>query len=241
MAVVETELLFFLANQRQMGHKYETELNNHNEKVFLLITVSLFALLLAKMNLKFQLFRSQFPTRKGGSYQLPDKIVILISWEMEWYCQEYLIKKLSVAPGKQVTLDSKGSNADIVLNINKKADPVIGDEGYALSVTSSRISISANKPAGLLYGVQTLLQLLPPQIESDRPEPGIVWQIPQVEITDYPRVAWRGLMLDVARHFFTVDEVKRYLDNMVKYKYNASTGILPTTRGGLSRSRACPG
>ena len=71
----------------------------------------------------------------------------------------------------------------------------------------------------MLYGVQTLPTTPAPR-SGDRPEPGIVWQIPQVEITDYPRVAWRGLMLDVARHFFTVDEVKRYLDNMVKYKYN---------------------
>jgi hexosaminidase len=194
------------------------------KKFFLLITVSLFALLSFGQQVEPEISIIPEPvsvTRKGGSYQLPDKIVISSPrGDGMGIVNEYLIKKLSVAPGKQITLDSKGSNADIVLNINKKADPVIGDEGYALSVTSSRISISANKPAGLLYGVQTLLQLLPPQIESDRPEPGIVWQIPQVEITDYPRVAWRGLMLDVARHFFTVDEVKRYLDNMVKYKYN---------------------
>jgi len=48
----------------------------------------------------------------------------------------------------------------------------------------------------------------------------IDWQLPQVEITDYPRVGWRGMMLDVSRHFFTVDEVKRFIDNMVKYKFN---------------------
>ncbi|NLC86960.1 MAG: family 20 glycosylhydrolase, partial [Bacteroidales bacterium] len=77
-----------------------------------------------------------------------------------------------------------------------------------------------NNAGGLLYGVQTLFQLFPPQIESDKLEENVSWQVPQVEIVDYPRVGWRGLMLDVSRHFFTVDEVKQYIDNMVKYKYN---------------------
>jgi hexosaminidase len=71
-----------------------------------------------------------------------------------------------------------------------------------------------------LYGVQSFLQLLPPQIESDVAEGNVSWQVPQVEIVDYPRMGWRGLMLDVSRHFFTVDEVKQFIDNMVKYKYN---------------------
>ena len=51
-------------------------------------------------------------------------------------------------------------------------------------------------------------------------EDNVSWQVPQIEIVDYPRVGWRGLMLDVSRHFFTVDEVKKYIDNMVKYKFN---------------------
>lgn len=96
----------------------------------------------------------------------------------------------------------------------------MGCEGYHLSVTPEQVTISANKPQGLFYGIQTLLQLLPPQIESNAVQKNVSWQIPAVEITDYPRVSWRGLMLDVSRHFFTEDEVKQYIDNMVKYKYN---------------------
>jgi len=92
---------------------------------------------------------------------------------------------------------------------------ILGAEGYTLSVTPSGIRISANTAAGIFYGMQTLLQLVP--VEA---VPGQPTNIPCVEITDYPRFGWRGLMLDVSRHFFTKDEVKHYIDDMVRYKYN---------------------
>jgi hexosaminidase len=91
----------------------------------------------------------------------------------------------------------------------------LGAEGYTLSVTPSGIRISANTAAGIFYGMQSLLQLLPVDAVPGRPT-----DIPCVEITDYPRFGWRGLMLDVSRHFFTKDEVKQYIDEMVRYKYN---------------------
>ena len=91
----------------------------------------------------------------------------------------------------------------------------LGAEGYTLSVTPSGIRISANTAAGIFYGMQTLLQLLPPDAV-----PGQNATIPCVEITDYPRFGWRGLMLDVSRHFFTKEEVEKYIDEMVRYKYN---------------------
>jgi hexosaminidase len=159
--------------------------------------------------------------KKGGHYVLPDEVVVSIpSGKETAYVAGLLKEKLSLAPDKRVTVRENSRNAHIVLSLHSKVDATLGNEGYKLDVTSQKITITANKPAGLLYGVQTLLQLLPPQIESDRREPHVSWQVPQVEITDYPRVGWRGLMLDVARHFFTVDEVKQYLDNMAKYKYN---------------------
>lgn len=159
--------------------------------------------------------------KKGGHYVLPDEVTISSPSGSEMkFVNNLLTKKLSTASGKKVQIRNNAANADIVLALNSKSDAKIGDEGYTLSVTSGKVNIHANKPAGLLYGVQTLLQLLPPQIESEKREENVSWQIPQVEITDYPRVGWRGLMLDVSRHFFTVDEVKRYIDNMAKYKYN---------------------
>jgi hexosaminidase len=97
-----------------------------------------------------------------------------------------------------------------------------GDEGYDLSITSERVTIAANQPAGLFYGVQTLRQLLPPFVEFGgvRPDRSRAVMAPAGRIVDRPRFAWRGAMLDVARHFFTVDDVKRYLDLMALYKLN---------------------
>jgi hexosaminidase len=91
---------------------------------------------------------------------------------------------------------------------------IIGKEGYVLSVTSSEVRIKANEAAGAFYGVQTLLQMMPPDGQA-----GGKW-VPCAEITDYPRFGWRGLMLDVSRHFFTKPEVEKYIDEMVRYKFN---------------------
>lgn len=133
----------------------------------------------------------------------------------------YLQNKLSTATGSFVsTVTDNGAPAQIKLLINARPNPVIGNEGYQLSVTPTAIIIKANKAAGLFYGVQTLLQLFPKEIEHKEVVEDVVWKAPAVEITDYPRVGWRGLMFDVARHFFTKEEVKQYIDAMVKYKYN---------------------
>jgi len=130
-------------------------------------------------------------------------------------------RKLTVPTGFRVrTVSDNVDRADITLELIARKNEKLGDEGYELSVAQNGVLIKANKPAGLFYGVQTFLQLLPPQIENKSLVKDVKWEAPAVEITDYPRVGWRGLMLDAARHFFTVDEVKSYIDDMVKYKYN---------------------
>jgi len=107
----------------------------------------------------------------------------------------------------------------IQFQINKHPDTTIKDEGYQLIVSAQSIFIKANKPAGLFYGMQTLVQLLP-VLESSATKNKEDYKIPAVTIIDYPRFAWRGLMLDVSRHFFTINEVKKLIDEMVHYKYN---------------------
>ncbi len=131
-----------------------------------------------------------------------------------------LKEKLSKATGYKVFVDRKVPLPTITLSLNNTPDSSIGKEGYKLFVNLKTIKIKANQPAGLYYGVQSLLQLLPPKIESSTVVQNASWKIPLVEITDYPRFAWRGLMLDVARHFFTKEEVKSYISNMSKYKLN---------------------
>ena len=101
-----------------------------------------------------------------------------------------------------------------------KDDPSIKEEGYRLTVNAKGVVLHARKPAGLFYGIQTLLQLFPPAIELKKEGEPTEWEIPFVSIEDYPRFGWRGLMLDVSRHFFTVAQVKDYIDQMVKYKFN---------------------
>lgn len=112
------------------------------------------------------------------------------------------------------------NNSGIHFLINSNYNNTLGNEGYTLEVKPSRINITANKPAGLFYGMQTLMQLLPKEIESREKIKGKNWLVPCVKITDYPRFGWRGLMLDVSRHFFPKEMVKKYIDQLAKYKMN---------------------
>lgn len=133
----------------------------------------------------------------------------------------FLQDRLSIPTGSYVSsISTKSETAQIKLLLNDKINHTLGNEGYQLTVTPNLITIKANKAAGLFYGVQSLLQLFPPAIESKEIAEGIEWKAPCVAITDYPRLGWRGLMFDVARHFFTKNEVKQYIDAMVRYKYN---------------------
>ena len=115
----------------------------------------------------------------------------------------------------------KGNTTNyIVLSINNDLDRQIGKEGYRLSVKPNGVKITANTAAGLLNGVQTFLQLFPADIEAVQSVAKKGWNVPVVNITDYPRFAWRGLLLDVSRHFFTIEEVKKMVDEMARYKFN---------------------
>jgi len=158
--------------------------------------------------------------KTSGFFILPENIVIVATPEMKQVA-DYLQEKLSVPTGKFVAeFTTTSASPTIRLVLNTKHNQQLGDEGYQLSVTPGLILIKANKTAGLFYGVQSLLQLLPKEIESKEIVKDVTWKIPCVEVTDYPRLPWRGLMFDVARHFFTKQEVKQYIDAMVRYKFN---------------------
>ncbi len=113
--------------------------------------------------------------------------------------------------------DTTASNIYLRLAADRAA---LGEEGYDLAITRGAATLVANRPAGLFRGVQTLRQLLPSEVESDMGVARAVWEIPALSITDQPRYAWRGAMLDVSRHFFTVDEVKQFIDLLALYKLN---------------------
>jgi hexosaminidase len=134
----------------------------------------------------------------------------------------FLSKKLSVATGYKIPINVANTVSHAVGNISLAIvhDATLGNEGYKLIVNPNSVLLSANKPAGLFYGMQTLVQLLPKEIESKTVVNNKTWTVPSVTITDYPRFGWRALMFDVSRHFFTKQEVKTFIDNMVQYKYN---------------------
>src|SRR5687768_3858001 len=106
---------------------------------------------------------------------------------------------------------SDPNQGNIHLSLN--GDTSLGEEGYELSITTDSVQLSASCPAGLFYGAQTLRQLLP-----THPSSTVI--LPVISIHDIPRFEWRGAMLDVSRHFFGVDDVKRYIDLISHYKIN---------------------
>jgi hexosaminidase len=122
------------------------------------------------------------------------------------YLQEVCGDEVSVSDAGS---DQDAGNIQLILN----GDPGLGEEGYELSITTDAIQVRAACQAGLFYGVQTLRQLLPVH-------PSATLSLPAVSIRDTPRFEWRGAMLDVARHFFGVEDVKRYIDLISHYKMN---------------------
>jgi hexosaminidase len=96
----------------------------------------------------------------------------------------------------------------------------LGDEGYELRVSADSVHVVAAAPAGLFHGIQTLRQLLPFAVEAEYGAGRREWTVPTGVVVDRPRFAWRGAMLDVARHFFTVKEVKQVVDILALYKLN---------------------
>ena len=132
----------------------------------------------------------------------------------------YLAGFLSRSTGFHLSTTHTSADGSIKFVLNASRDEAIGDEGYELQVSSGGVTISANKPAGLFYAVQTFVQLLPKEIESKKVNENIQWIAPAVVIKDYPRFGWRGLMFDVSRHFFTKEEVKAFIDDMARYKFN---------------------
>jgi hexosaminidase len=131
----------------------------------------------------------------------------------------YLAGALRPATGFALPVTSFGSDHNAISLRLGGADRRVGDAGYDLRVEDHGVSLRANTSDGLFAGVQTLRQLLPANVESKTRQSG-PWIVSGGRIVDFPRFAHRGTMLDVARHFFTVDQVKRYIDEAALYKIN---------------------
>jgi hexosaminidase len=130
------------------------------------------------------------------------------------------------------------SKATLTLEIIK--DDNLGNEGYSLEVNAKGVFIKANSNAGLFYGWQTVQQLLPAGIYAKTLQANVNWTIPYVSITDKPRFVWRGMMLDVSRHFFSKADVKIFIDDMARYKFNRFHWHLTDDQGWRIEIKALP-
>ena len=160
------------------------------------------------------------PTRvieKAGSFVIRPNATIAYNNKRLLPAAEYLREKLRPATGYDLPI-KKGKKADIVLSLNAQCQ--IGAEGYKLTATTSGILIEAASYRGIVHGIASLRQLLPYQVEETTLQPYVTWMVPAVEIEDTPNFEWRGMMLDPVRHFFTIEETKRFLDIMALYKFS---------------------
>ena len=151
--------------------------------------------------------------KNQGAFKIDNNVSITGNASFE---VEYLKGKISDAAG--IKLDNNQKTArTIEINITPNAD--VKSEGYKLDVTPDKISIAASDKAGAFYGVQTLMQLMPPAIYG-KAEGWEKWEVPCVEIEDFPRFSYRGTHLDVSRTFFPLETVYNLLDWMSHHKLN---------------------
>jgi hexosaminidase len=162
------------------------------------------------------------PSRSMAGASAPASTRVLVDSSSQETGQ-FLAGALFRSTGCQLVVATNSGTVPVkgaVLLTTVNALPSLGAEGYELTVSPDSVVIRAPAPAGVFYGVQSLLQLFPPQILAPRPVRGVPWTAPCVYIQDQPRFAWRGWMLDVARHFFDKQEIKQALDAMALHKLN---------------------
>ncbi len=157
-----------------------------------------------------------------GTFNLTPETIIVVT-EGTRGIGEYMAGLLAPATGfklevKEISQTRGQVSCIYLLDISSKGR--LGVEGYDLKVLSNSIFINAASPAGVFYGCQTLRQLLPRAIEGKEKVQDVAWSIPQVEIEDKPRYVWRGMHLDVSRHFFSKEFVKKYIDLIACHKFN---------------------
>ncbi len=158
-------------------------------------------------------------TRGTGTFTLTTRTVIVADRATRDIGYR-LADWLQPATGYRISV---GAAAGAAGTISLGLDPTLsrlGAEGYRLSVTPARITIRAYRPAGAFYAVETLRQLLPPDIFRAAPGAEVSWTVPAVAIEDWPRFSWRGAHLDVSRSFMPKEFVKKYIDLLALHKLN---------------------
>jgi hexosaminidase len=156
-------------------------------------------------------------TKKEGVFSITSKTLLQFPINADWQTAvAFLQQKLKKAAGFELPITGESKKQLIVFQEEKTFK---NPEAYSLDVSKNQITIKAASAKGAFYAIQSLLQLMPNAIENDKISDAN-WTVPCCTIWDEPRYTWRGMHLDVGRHFFTIDFIKKYIDLMAMHKFN---------------------
>lgn len=154
---------------------------------------------------------------QGGIFQFSNNTKFVVNNDFQKEIATALITKFEKAAGWRPEISNVVPQSNY---IQFKVDQTLNKEAYKLEVNAKNITITAKGNAGFIYGLESIRQLLPSAIESKNIVSNIKWEIPNVIITDEPRFQWRGLMLDLSRHFFDKNYVLETIDRLAMLKMN---------------------
>lgn len=157
-------------------------------------------------------------TQNEGVFTLNSSTVIVCSVSEFTPATSYLTAKVKGSTDYDLKLVQLAPAENYIYFV--KDTTITEPEGYTFISTPTGVTISASAPAGAFYGMQTLLQLLPAEIESPTKINGIAWSLPAVTVKDQPRFKYRGIHFDPARHFAGVEHIKKQLDVLAMFKMN---------------------
>ncbi len=153
----------------------------------------------------------------SGTFRFDENTSFVVSEKGQEIAARLLKDKFQVASNWELQIVTEAPQSNYVLF---QVVDSLENEAYNLNVSTSHITIEASDNSGFLYGIQSLRQLLPVEIESKTPVENLNWEIPCLEIMDGPRFKWRGLMLDLSRHFFDKEYIKETIDALSLHKMN---------------------
>ena len=184
----------------------------------LICIIILFSCKQEKINTEFSIIPT--PTKleiKEGVFEINSNTKILNpSFQNFDYVLDFVNTKLKKSNDFQINTTNKESEADII--IKKSNNEEIGNEGYKLIITSSKINIEANTSKAVFYAFQTLFSMLPEEIEKSNSKPSLKLQA--ISIVDIPQFKYRGMHLDVCRHYMPLSFIKKFIDYIARYKMN---------------------
>lgn len=176
--------------------------------------------------------------KEAGQFKI-NKNTVVVSNKNAQEVATYFVDKIAVPMGNKLTIVAKKPSKNyIALQID--TNTIKNTEGYQLIANSNGVQITAASNKGLFYGLQSLLQLLPPEIESGNIVKNINWTLPNITINDQPRFPYRGMHLDVCRHFVPVKNIKKHLDMMAMLKLNTFHWHLTEDQGWRIEIKAFP-